>query len=620
MRHALVICAFTALVALPSSGLRAQGKSPTIDDVIALKRAGSPEISPDGKLVAYTVRETNWDQNQYETNIWIADVATGTNWRLTQAKKSSTNPAWSPDGSRILFASDRSDKRQLYVISPRGGEAEQITTLDEAPAAFAWSPDGATIAYVASEARSDADKDREKKYGDFLVVDSDYRMSHLNLFDVAARTSRRLTNGAFTVGRFSWSPDGREIAFDHRINGANANGGTADISVVNVATGAVRSLVKQDGPDQNPVWSPDGKRIAFQSAMQNAWHFYANSHIAVIPAQGGTIEDVSASFDEDPSILKWIPDGIVFSAAARTSSGLYFLDPDRKRVVGGPEPGRIANGFSVSRDGSVSAYAASSATSVPEIYVAERGGMGGRKLTDFNAQTASWARAPIEVVSWKSKDGTVIEGVLHKPIGFQAGTRYPLLVVIHGGPTGVSRPVPYSSAGQYPIDVWVGKGALVLEPNYRGSAGYGEKFRSLNVRNLGVGDAWDVLSGVDYLVQQGLADSARVGVMGWSQGGYISAFLATHDPARFKAISVGAGISNWMTYYVNTDITPFTRQYLKATPWEDPEIYAKTSPMTYIKGARSPRSSSMVQPTSACRCPTRTSCIAACRTWVCRRS
>ncbi|MDQ2668848.1 MAG: DPP IV N-terminal domain-containing protein, partial [Gemmatimonadota bacterium] len=159
MRHALVICAFTALAALPSSGLRAQGTSPSIDDVISLKRAGAPEISPDGKLVAYTVRETNWDQNQYETNIWIADVATGTNWRLTQAKKSSTNPVWSPDGSRILFASDRSDKRQLYVISPRGGEAEQITTLDEAPAAFAWSPDGATIAYVASEARSDADKD-----------------------------------------------------------------------------------------------------------------------------------------------------------------------------------------------------------------------------------------------------------------------------------------------------------------------------------------------------------------------------------------------------------------------------------------------------------------------------
>ena len=129
---------------------------------------------------------------------------------------------------------------------------------------------------------------------------------------------------------------------------------------------------------------------------------------------------------------------------------------------------------------------------------------------------------------------------------------------------------------------------LVLEPNYRGSAGYGEKFRSLNVRNLGVGDAWDVLSGVDSLIAKGLVDPDRVGTMGWSQGGYISAFLATHDAARFKAISVGAGISDWMTYYVNTDIHPFTRQYLKATPWDDPEIYAKTSPITYIKQAKTP--------------------------------
>ena len=178
--------------------------------------------------------------------------------------------------------------------------------------------------------------------------------------------------------------------------------------------------------------------------------------------------------------------------------------------------------------------------------------------------------------------------MLHKPVGFTSGRRYPLLVVIHGGPTGVSRPIPFASASTYPIDVWLTRGVLVLEPNYRGSAGYGEKFRSLNVRNLGVGDAWDVMSGIDQLIAQGLVDSARVGAMGWSQGGYISAFLTTHDSARFKAISVGAGISDWMTYYVSTDITPFTRQYLGSTPWDDPKIYALTSPITYIKGAKTP--------------------------------
>ena len=186
-----------------------------------------------------------------------------------------------------------------------------------------------------------------------------------------------------------------------------------------------------------------------------------------------------------------------------------------------------------------------------------------RKLTDMNAQTEPWVTSTLEVVSWKSQDGAAIEGVLHKPADFNPAKKYPLLVVIHGGPTGVSRAVPFTSS-TYPIDVWVPRGVLVLEPNYRGSAGYGAKFRALNVRNLGIGDAWDVLSGVDALVAKGIVDPARVGTMGWSQGGYISAFLATHDSARFKAISVGAGISDWMTYYVNTDIHPFTRQYLKS--------------------------------------------------------
>ena len=220
------------------------------------------------------------------------------------------------------------------------------------------------------------------------------------------------------------------------------------------------------------------------------------------------------------------------------------------------------------------------------MFVAPVQTMAAKKVSDAGAQIASWPKHTREVFKWKSQDGAEIEGVLHKPADFQPGRRYPLLVVIHGGPTGVSRPVPYGSGTAYPIDAFLAKGALVLEPNYRGSAGYGEKFRSLNVRNLGIGDAWDVLSGIDALVQQGIADRDRVGSMGWSQGGYISAFLTTRHSDRFKAISVGAGISDWMTYYVNTDIHPFTRQYLKATPWDDPKIYADTSPMTYIKQAQ----------------------------------
>ena len=210
------------------------------------------------------------------------------------------------------------------------------------------------------------------------------------------------------------------------------------------------------------------------------------------------------------------------------------------------------------------------------------------RLLTMTEQSKAFLLGTREVISWKSTDGTTIEGVLIKPANFDPAKKYPLLCVIHGGPTGIDRPTLLTPDSRYyPSDIWAARGALVLKVNYRGSAGYGEAFRKLNMRNLGVGDAWDVLSGVDYLIGKGWVDKDKVGCMGWSQGGYISAFL-TASSDRFVAISVGAGISNWATYYYNTDITPFTINYLGNDPADDPEIYQKTSPMTYIKKARTP--------------------------------
>ena len=561
--------------------------APTVDQILSLKRVASPEISPDGRLVAYTLRDTNWDDNAYETEIWIADVESGKTYALTNAKKSSQSPAWSPDGARLAFVSDRTDKRQIYAIDPRGGEAEPLTTLEDGVGSFAWSPDGKSIAYTVTDAKSAELKDRDKKYGEFRVVEQDYRMTHLFVLDVATHATRQLTKGAFTVGSFKWSPDSTAIAFDHRVNSSPASSGSADISIVSVADAAIRKLITQDGPDSSPVWSPDGTRIAFQTSMANPAFYYVNSRIAVVPASGGTPAVLSGAFDEDPNLVAWLPNGLFFAASERTFSHLYRLDVATKAIakVTAAEPA-VNSSFSFTKDGSTYAYLRSDAKSMSELYVAS-GFSRTKKLTDTNAQTGGWTTSTLEIVSWKSQDGATIEGVLHKPLDFDPSRKYPLLVVIHGGPTGVSRAVPFTST-IYPIDVWVPRGVLVLEPNYRGSAGYGEKFRSLNVRNLGIGDAWDVVSGVDSLIAKGIVDPAKVGTMGWSQGGYISAFLTTHDAARFKAVSVGAGISDWMTYYVNTDIHPFTRQYLKATPWDDPEIYAKTSPITYIKQAKTP--------------------------------
>lgn len=223
-----------------------------------------------------------------------------------------------------------------------------------------------------------------------------------------------------------------------------------------------------------------------------------------------------------------------------------------------------------------------------DVYVSTVSSFQPKKLTHYSDQLAEWNLSTKETVKWKSKDGAEISGVLTKPADFDPQKKYPLLVIIHGGPSSISFPQYLDRMNRYyPIEQWVAKGAVVLQPNYRGSTGFGEAFRKLNYRNLGVGDYWDVISGVDYLVSQGFVDNDRLGAMGWSQGGYISAFITTFSD-RFKAVSVGAGISDWVTYYVNTDIHPFTRVYLGATPWDDEEVYKKTSPMTYINTAQTP--------------------------------
>ena len=576
--------------------------APTIDQSLEWKNPYKPQISPDGRRIVYEVQRTNWEENAFERDLWIADAATGETHQLTQAKKSSSNAAWSRDGKSIAFLSDRpgqlsgspADKKQIYVIAADGGEARQLTKVETGVNNVAWAPDSRRIAFTAEDPEPKALKDRKERYGEYQVVHSDYMMTHLWTIDLPADPTaalpepKRVTEGSdFSVGDFSWSPDGTRIAFSAQRDPDLISSDTRDIYVVTLADHKVKKIVATPGPDSNPMWSPDGKQIAYQTANGAKYYYYLNAKIAVVPAEGGAPQVLTDGFDEDPELIAWGPDGIYFGALQKTSAHLFRLNPATHAIERLSQPEKLdAFSFTFSRDFKTVAYRAALENEYPEVYVTGVSAWQPKKITTMDEQLKGFRLAHREVISWNSSDGTRIEGVLHKPADFDPKKKYPLLVVIHGGPTGIDMPI-VSADRYYPIERFVAKGALVLRPNYRGSAGYGEKFRALNVRNLGVGDYADVISGVDHLIARGWVDKERVGAMGWSQGGYISAFI-TASSDRFKAVSVGAGISDWMTYYANTDITPFTRQYLHATPWDDPEIYRKTSPVSYIAKAKTP--------------------------------
>jgi dipeptidyl aminopeptidase/acylaminoacyl peptidase len=573
---------------------------------LSIAQAGAAVLSPDGANIAYTVTTTDWKENSYHTEIWLSRQNHPPFQLTHNQKNSSSSPKWSPDSKWIAFLSDRGDKTQLYLISADGGEAFPLTKEDEGITSFAWSPDGHQLAFIRPEADSKTFKSIKDHYGAFGEEGKDYKLSHLWLIHLSLDsmtdptlqpdsatlpTPTRLTSGDFTVTDLKWSPTGNLIAYNRQPDPYIPSSIHAAIDVLDLTTNKIKTTIADPAGDQLIAWSPDDASLLYSSSVNDTTsNYYKNNRLFITPVSAAppasavpaapTPREIAATFDENKNVQDWNPKGIFFTALQHTRSSLFRIDPATGEVTPATIATDVIGNVSFSKDGSQMAWSGRSFSGLTEINTAAG------SLTHLSDQLKGWPLPSNEVIQWKSKDGATIEGILLKSANYDPRKKYPLLVVIHGGPTGIDFPEPMPTY-VYPIAQWCEKGAVVLRVNYRGSAGYGEKFRSLNVRNLGVGDMWDVLSGIDYLNKKGLIDTTRMGCMGWSQGGYISAFLTTHTSV-FKAISVGAGISDWATYYVSTDITPFTREYLKATPWEDKAIYEKTSPITTINQAQTP--------------------------------
>ncbi len=564
---------------------------------VKTKVLGSPSMSPDGKRVVYTINEavTSPEKSEYVTQIWIAGIDGKDGYQLTYGDKSSTNPKWSPDGRMIAFTSSRKDNRNnLFILRLTGGEAEQITDGKGGVGNFEWSPDSRRIAYTMSDAKTDDEEKNDKGRNDFRWVDENTKLARLFVVSVdkdgeGKREPKRLGALERSIASFDWSPDGRSIVFSHVKSPVADHWPTADISIVDVDSTAVRSLAETAAAEESPIYSPDGRQIAATvSDLPVRW---AQSYrIAVYPAAGGAPKMLPLSYDGQPNIIGWTPNGtkILFSEPKWTGTALYEADPAAGTVreldfqnaaISSVNMTRLAGGHALAM--------VVQRTNAPQEVFALVPGTGLVQVSRANGHAVAIPVGRTEVVKWKSKDGREIEGLLTYPNGYAVGTKVPLILNIHGGPAGVFQQSFIGGRGVYPLAAFASRGYAVLRPNPRGSSGYGTEFRRANIKDWGGMDYEDLMSGVDHVIAMGVGDPERLGVMGWSYGGYMTSTIITKTK-RFKAASAGAPVTNLMSFNGTADIPGFVPDYFGGQFWESPEVYAKHSAMFNIKGVSTP--------------------------------
>jgi dipeptidyl aminopeptidase/acylaminoacyl peptidase len=609
MRRTLV----AAILVVMSIGTAwAQKRPATFDDVMKMKTVGSAAVSPDGADVLYTVRqwepgsERDKDRMEARSHVWkVAASGASTARQITFGERGETQPQWSPDGRSISFlaargtgSADDAPRAQVYVMRADGGEAWALTDSKESVTAYSWSPDSARIAFVTTDPRAKDDDANIKKRDDERVFEGNFRYAHAWVVEVATKTATRISEGtAYTVsGAPSWSPDSKRFVF-----GAGTTpmlrDNRRDIYLADVTTRQIEKISTNFGSDTSPKWSPDGSTIAWTAepntspaiADGTASSVVLQSRLMLYDVARKTISDTSTpSFDVDAGVPQWAAEGrrIVFVTGKRAYSEAFAFDLSTKGFTQLSNKRTMQFG-SQSRNGKTIAVVMDSPDMPAEVYVTDPTFANFRQLTTTNPQVSDLALGASEVITWKSSDGMEVEGVLLKPVGFQPGHRYPTLVVAHGGPSGVTTN-NFRMGGLEGGQVWAGQGWAVFYPNPRGSSNYGEKFLRANVVDWGGGDFKDIMTGVDALVARGIADPDKLAHIGWSYGGYMTAWVITQT-TRFKAAMVGAGLTNMWSMYGTNDIPSALIAYFGDIPnAKTMPLYLDRSAMTHIDKVTTP--------------------------------
>jgi dipeptidyl aminopeptidase/acylaminoacyl peptidase len=563
-------------------------------EALRVARVSSPRTSPDGSRVAYLVAENVMEKEKDTpwktvTQMWVvpaAGPATAAR-QFTRGEKSVSNLAWSPDGKLLAFTMDAGDEKdakpQVWFMYVDGGEPWQVTKHKSRVRGFQFSPDGKTLLLTATVSLSEEEEKRAKQKDDAVVVDRDFKLAQLWTWSIATNEEKQITKGDFTVSDAHWSPDGARVTFTTNPTPRLDDTSLATAWVLDVASGKQRKLVETADPTQTARWSPDGKWIAYLSA---AGLVVYQVNLFVVDANGGSPKKLSGKFELNAGEPIWSKDGktIYFSSDDHEANKIFAADVAAGTIRPLTDAASVVSLAEISANGQTAVGTWGDATHPDEVFRSDLNFGPLERITNQNAWLSEYALATSEVVRWKSsKDGLEIDGILTKPVDFDGTHKVPFLLNPHGGPTGASL-LSFNPTEQ----IMAANGYMVLQPNFRGSTGRGEKFEAANQNDWGIGDFKDDMSGVQAMVDKGWADPDRLGAFGWSYGGYMTMWIDTQTD-RFKAISPGAGLPDLYSMYSQTDIHRYLTVFYNAkAPWDNYQEYWDHSPMKFVGNVKTP--------------------------------
>jgi dipeptidyl aminopeptidase/acylaminoacyl peptidase len=568
----VLVLALACAALTPGRQLGAQQapRAMTLLDVIDVPSVRDPQLSPDGRRVLYVRADADWKADHDVSHIWRVGADGGGTIQLTNGPGSESEPRWSPDGARIAFLAgrDSAEHTQIYLIDDAGGEARALTHHATSVHDITWSRDGAAIYFVAPDEKSAEQERREKQKDDVYAFDENYQQEHLWKVDVATGEETQLTQGDWSVVGYRLSRDGRRIVLERGPTPLLDDLRRRELWIANADGSGARQLTHNDVPESGGELSPDGSTVLFTTDANQRFESYYNSKIFLIPAAGGDARVLLPDLPYEIGDATWSADGksIYFAANTGVREELFRADVASRKVTALTHGDHAIYGWSYVPGLDRQVFTIDDATSPGDVWALDAGAAQPTQVTHvFDDLTTRFRLPRQEAIQWKGRDGARVEGLLFYPLDYQRGRRYPLVVQAHGGPA-ASDKFGFPGGSTFPA-VLTAMSYFVLKPNYRGSTGYGDAFLRDMVGHYYHEAHLDVLAGVDDLIRRGLVAPDSLVMMGWSAGGHMTDKIITFTD-RFKAASAGAGASDWISMYAQSDVRYYRTPWFGGTPWQ----------------------------------------------------